>query len=139
MSVRRHGSSQGATLVEVLLVVVVVAVLIGISVPRYKTVKEKAQMLALKADLAELREAQEGFYAEHRRYATDVKELNYTPKNHAVIAISSRDPITGWRAVAVHPLLTGSCFLSSGSETEPGGSTGVECDSFGFANASVEK
>jgi Tfp pilus assembly protein PilE len=126
-------------LVELLLVVVVVAVLIGISVPRYKTVRERAQILALKADLADLRVAQEAFYAEHRRYATDIKELSYEPKNHAVVAITSRDPVTGWRAVAVHPLLTGSCFLSSGSESEPGGSTGVECDSFGFASAGIEK
>ena len=136
----RRFTRRGATLVEVILVLMVVAVLIGISVPRYRTAKEKAQMVALKADLADLRTAQEAYYAEHRRYASDVQELNYTPKDGVVIAFSSSSNFaTGWRAVAIHPLMTGSCFLSSGTDTDPGGSTGVECDSFSFANSSIQK
>jgi general secretion pathway protein G len=139
MSVHRRSPSRGATLVEVLLVLIVVAILIGLSVPRYKSARERAQYASLKADLADLRTAQEAYYAEHRRYATDIEDLHYTSKNGAVIALSSNDPATSWRAVAIHPTLSGSCFVSAGMEGEPGASSGVECDSYSYTNSSIEK
>ena len=52
-----------------------VGVLAGIGVPRIRSMKERSYQATLRSDLGALRTAQEAYYAENLRYATDVSAL----------------------------------------------------------------
>ena len=134
---------RGFSLLEIVLVLLIIVVLLALSVPGYRSVKDRAQMAALREELLQLRSAQEAFYAEHRSYATTLSELNFQTDSTLVIDLTSNDPRTGWTATVTSPLLnggSGSCFLSSGSDNGTGSSSsGVECNSFVLSGAGQQR
>jgi prepilin-type N-terminal cleavage/methylation domain-containing protein len=132
---------RGATLLELLLVLAVVAVLVALSVPRFEAMRRRALGASFRADLVALRDAQEGFFAEHRRYATTLSELGFQPATPGVrIDLSAADPAVGWQAQASAPYSpqSGSCMLTGGIEGATGGS-GVQCNSYVFGTAAKER
>lgn len=133
-SSRRPTSRRGVTLLEVLIVLVIVSVLVAIAVPRYQAMKDRALSASLRADLVALRGAQEGYFAEHRRYATSLVELGFQPTTPgAHIELTTSNPLMGWKASASAPYApqSGSCFLNGGVDGDGGsGGSGVQCNSF---------
>jgi len=71
-------SQRGVTLVELMVVVVIVAVLASISVPAYRSYLLRAQRSDGKTELLRINAAQEKFFLQAKRYATDA-ELDQTP------------------------------------------------------------
>jgi prepilin-type N-terminal cleavage/methylation domain-containing protein len=112
---RRH-NRRGFTLIELLTVMVVIGLLATVGVPRIRTMKERSYQATLRNDLGTLRTAQEAYYAEHMRYATDVSALDYRMTSHVSITIESSDPLTGWKASARHTWLSTPCTTAAGSE-----------------------
>ena len=92
---------HGFTFIELLTVMVVMGVLAGIGVPRIRSMKERSYQATLRSDLGTLRTAEEAYYAENLRYATDLRVLDFRPSSNVEIILVSTDPIKGWSALLV--------------------------------------
>jgi prepilin-type N-terminal cleavage/methylation domain-containing protein len=64
---RRPGRT-GFTLIELLIVVAVIGLLATVAILRTQTTKDRAKLTAIKADLRNFMAAEEGYYADRRRY-----------------------------------------------------------------------
>jgi prepilin-type N-terminal cleavage/methylation domain-containing protein len=112
----RRSNRPGFTFIEVLIVMVVMGVLAGIGVPRIRNMKERSYQATLRSDLGALRTAQEAFYAENLRYATDVSSLELRLSTNVSVDIESTDPLKGWRASARHAWLATPCTTAAGPD-----------------------
>jgi type IV pilus assembly protein PilE len=86
---------HGVTLVELLIVIVVVAILASIAVPSYRNYVLRAQRTDAMSALLRVAAAQEKFYLQNNRYATDA-ELDDAPPAGLGIAGTER----GWYDLA---------------------------------------
>ncbi|MCC6931085.1 MAG: prepilin-type N-terminal cleavage/methylation domain-containing protein [Gemmatimonadaceae bacterium] len=122
---------SGFTFVEILVAMAVFGVLSAIAVPKYRQMREKAYVGALKADLAELRIAQEGFWAENHSYTTDTTQLDWRSTSDVRVDISVSDPYAGFDATARHLSMAGiQCSMSVGRVTAAGTPSGdITCGS----------
>lgn len=117
----RQPGRVGFTFVELLVAMAVFGSLTAIAVPRYRKVKERAYSGAMRSDLAELRIAQEGFWAENQSYTTDTTQLDWRPTSDVHVSIVTPDPVSGYDATAQHAKLPGLvCFTSVGRVTSAG-------------------
>jgi prepilin-type N-terminal cleavage/methylation domain-containing protein len=99
----RHKS--GFTIIELLIVVVVIAILTAIAVPKFQQVKGRARAATMRADLRNLATAQENYLSLNLVYANNVSLLaDYTSSEGVVVTISSGGTGGGWSATATHPL-----------------------------------
>jgi Tfp pilus assembly protein PilE len=95
----------------------VFAILTAIAVPRFRNLKEKAYLATLKADLGELRIAEESYWAENHLYSTDATLLDWRPTSSVTVLISTTNPNTGFQATASHSMLSGmDCKTFVGAE-----------------------
>ena len=112
----RRFNRPGFTFIELLLVMVVMGVLAGIGIPRIRNMKERSYQAMLRSDLGALRTAQEAYYAENMRYATDISALEFRLSTNVSIDIQSADPLKGWRASARHLWLATPCTTAAGAD-----------------------
>ena len=94
---------SGFTLIELLIVVVVIAILTGIAMPRLQQTKGRARSAALRADLRNLATAQEQYLGDNHVYAANVAVLPYTSSEGVVVTIVEGGSGTGWSATTTHP------------------------------------
>jgi prepilin-type N-terminal cleavage/methylation domain-containing protein len=125
----QRSNRRGFTFIELLIVMVVMSVLAGIGVPRIRSMKERSYQAMLRSDLGALRTAQEAYYAENLRYATDISALEFRLSTNVSIAIESTDPLKGWRAEARHLWLATPCTTAAGADA-----IGVEAGSIVCSN-----
>jgi prepilin-type N-terminal cleavage/methylation domain-containing protein len=105
---------RGFTLIELLIVVVIIAILAAIAIPKFASTKGKAEATALREDLRNLATAQEAYFYDYAVYATGTPLLSYSPSPGVTVTISTADA-TGWSAVATHPAATpGTCAVFYG-------------------------
>lgn len=71
----RLRKTRGFTLIELMVVMTVIALLVGIAVPRYFDSVDHAKEATLKQDLSVMREAIDKFYGDNARYPTTLDEL----------------------------------------------------------------
>jgi prepilin-type N-terminal cleavage/methylation domain-containing protein len=112
----RRSNRPGFTFIELLIVMVVMGVLAGIGIPRIRNMKERSYQAMLRSDLGALRTAQEAYYAENLRYATDISALEFRLSTNVSIDIQSADPLKGWRASARHTWLATPCTTAAGPD-----------------------
>jgi type II secretion system protein G len=62
---------HGFTLIELLIVVVIIGILAAIAIPKFANTKGKAYIAAMKSDLRNLVTAEEAYFADSSKYATD--------------------------------------------------------------------
>ena len=103
-------------MIELLCVMLVIGVLAGIGIPRIRNMKERSYQAMLRSDLGALRTAQEAYYAENMRYATDISALEFRLSTNVSIDIQSADPLKGWRASARHLWLATPCTTAAGAD-----------------------
>lgn len=128
----RRPIRPGFTFIEILVVMVVMGVLAGIGVPRIRNMKQRAYQATLRSDLGALRTAEEAYFAENQRYATDVTLLDFRRSTNVAITIESEDPMRGWKASAKHVWLDTPCTTASGADA-----VGVESGSIVCANLAL--
>jgi type IV pilus assembly protein PilE len=74
---RRH-SNSGFTLIELMIVIVIVAVLLGIALPSYRNQVIRGHRAAAKAELLEVANRQEQYLLSNRIYAIGLSTISYT-------------------------------------------------------------
>ena len=128
----RRVNRPGFTFIELLTVMIVIGALAGIGVPRIRTMKERSYQATLRSDLGALRTAQEAYYAENQRYATEVTSLEVRLSSHVSVTIESSDPLRGWKAAARHMWLNTPCTTAAGIDA-----VGVESGAIICSNVSA--
>jgi type IV pilus assembly protein PilE len=93
---RAHKKS-GATLVELMIVIVLAAILASIAVPNYRGYVLRSHRLEAKTSLLNLAAAQETFYLQNNTYATN-SQLATAPPHGLGLSVTSEN---GWYTVAI--------------------------------------
>ena len=94
---------RGFTLIELLIVVLVMGLLAAIAIPKFGSVKSKANYATMKTALKNLGQAEESYFADHGRYTADLDSLNFVPSPEMTLTVVEAT-ITGWSATITHPL-----------------------------------
>ena len=111
---------KGFTIVELLTVMLLIGALSSMAVPRFREYKTRALIATMQSDLGNLKIAQESYWAEHLRYATDTSSLELRISHNVAISITSRDVSGGYIATATHPNVPGQqCQTAMGREAAP--------------------
>ena len=119
---------KGFTIVELLTVMLLISALSAMAVPRFREYKARALVATMQSDLGNLKIAQESYWAEHLRYATDTASLELRISTNVAIAITSKDVVGGYTAVARHSNApTTQCQMSMGPEAAPREPGAVTC------------
>lgn len=127
-------SRSGFTLIELLLVVVIIAILSAIAIPKFSSTKEQAYVSKMIGDLRNLATAQEAYVSDNLVYYSGVvpsANLVYGPSPGVVIVINEATA-AGWAATASYPTHSSrTCALFSGVATPPPPATvegGIACN-----------
>ena len=110
------------------MVLLVVGILASMAIVRYRAMKERAYVAAMKNDLGQLRIAEEAFWAENQVYTLDQTLLDFVPSSDVTLTITSSDPYAGFEAQAVHagnPALICQMYVGRAVGSTPSGQ--VEC------------
>jgi len=92
----------GFTLIEVMVVVVILAILAAMAIPRFKNTKGKGHSAALRTDLRNLATAEESFFYSNAHYSTALDSLNFRGSPGVIITIPEATN-QGWGASVTHP------------------------------------
>jgi prepilin-type N-terminal cleavage/methylation domain-containing protein len=107
---QQNTNRKGFTLIELLIVVVIIGILAAIAIPKFSSTKEKAYVATMKADLKNLVNVEEAFYADSNKYATGASltgKYAYTTSQGNVMAAGDIDgAATGWSAQVTNPAVT---------------------------------
>ncbi|MDB5912854.1 MAG: gspG [Ramlibacter sp.] len=68
-------TTRGFTLIELLVVLAIIALLLGVAVPRYLSGVERSREAVLQQDLAVLRDTLDKYYGDKGRYPDSLEEL----------------------------------------------------------------
>jgi len=127
-------SRSGFTLIELLIVVVIIAILSAIAIPKFSSTKEQAYVSKMIGDLRNLATAQEAYVSDNLVYYAGVvpsANLVYGPSPGVVIVINEATA-AGWAATASYPTHSSrTCALFSGVATPPSPATvegGIACN-----------
>lgn len=130
-----RAQSRGVTLVELIIVMIVIAVLAAIAVPSYRQYVLRSHRVEAKTALLNLAVAQEKFYLQNNRYATDGERADAPPDGLGFpdstekgwytlsIEVDDEDSPQAWTATAT----------AAGSQ-----SADSDCASFSLTSAGVK-
>jgi type IV pilus assembly protein PilA len=127
---QQNKNKKGFTLIELLIVVVIIGILAAIAIPKFANTKEKAFIASEKADLKNLVNIQESFFADSGRYAnlTDLQaipEFNWNVSGtNSVTGVAGDN--TGWSAELTNPGVVNlssqkNCYIYSGGGSPTAG------------------
>jgi prepilin-type N-terminal cleavage/methylation domain-containing protein len=117
---------RGFTLIEMVSVLIVLAVLTAIALPRLTRTKDQAILASMKSDLHNLATAEEDFFLGHQTYASGVgpitgTEASFVPSSGNELTLSSVTA-TGWAAEVTNTALIGAvhrCGIYLGTAVAP--------------------
>jgi len=120
---------KGFTLIELLIVVVIIGILAAIAIPKFANTKSKAYIAAMKSDLRNLVTAEESYFSDSAKYASDtLKGMKFKPSTGVSMPVIT---VNGgsWVATNTHTQLgtfqcgigvnTTNPVLSSAGDGEP--------------------
>lgn len=109
--------TSGFSLIELLIVMIVLAVLAGIVIPRFLSTKDRAFVATLRSDLRNLTAAQAAYFDDNRAYSGSLDALarHFTPSDNVTIEIDSATT-SGWGATATHPSAGPICTVAVSDE-----------------------
>jgi prepilin-type N-terminal cleavage/methylation domain-containing protein len=117
---------KGFTLIELLIVVVIIGILAAIAIPKFANTKEKAYLASMKADLRNLVNAQESYFADWTTYAAN-GDANLLFNQSAGVTITvTGNAGDGWDATADHTGTVKNCGIAVGTGTNAYKATAAE-------------
>jgi Tfp pilus assembly protein PilE len=126
----REARRTGLTNVELIIAIVLIGVVMAIAIPAIARSTARGNVAPVKADLANLVKAQEGYFYQHSSYAADPAALGVTLSPGVTATIVEATP-TGWSATAAHPTpvpVTCALFYGSAKPVAPATEAGqVAC------------
>ena len=109
---------KGFTLIELLIVVVIIGILAAIAIPKFANTKNKAYVTAMKSDLRNLVTAEEAYFSDSTKYASQTSLLKYqnsTGVTTPTVAVGSGY----WTATVTHTQLAGATCGIGVNTTNP--------------------
>ena len=92
----------GFTLIEIMIVTVIIGILALIAIPRVGSVKERAIVASMMAELRNLQLAQEAFYAKDLEFAASIAELTEFEQSADITTTFQTNNRVGWTAQTAH-------------------------------------
>ena len=125
----RKSEASGFTVIELLIVVVIIAILAAITIPKAASIRTKAHIATVTAELKNLATLQEIYMGEQQEYAPNIATLGMTVSPAVTISVDQATD-TGWAATATHTGLDGRfCSIyygnSSPTNVDPAASPGL--------------
>ncbi len=103
MTQRRPTHESGFTLIELLAVMLIIGILAAIAIPNFNSAREDAYVSTMKADLHQLRYAQELYFVEpDGQYASTLAELGSSFQASANVTVTLSGGGNDWSATASH-------------------------------------
>jgi len=96
-----NGRRAGFTLIELLIVVVIIGILATIAIPKFTSVRDRAFLATVKADLRNLANLQDVYYNSNYSYSKNPTDLVFTASEGVVVTIPEATQ-GGWSATAYH-------------------------------------
>ena len=103
----------GFTLIELLTVVVIIALVASIAIPKLTNLKTRAQVAAIKSDLRNLVTIQESYFAQNLKYATDLGNAYTVSAGNPMPTITLTGD--GWTAMLTNVSVGQTCAVFMGS------------------------
>jgi type IV pilus assembly protein PilA len=101
---------------------VIIGILAAIAIPKFANTKEKAYVASMKADLKNLVNAQEAYFADNNTYSSDKAALKASESPGNTITIGAATA-TGWSATVLNPAVktagTKTCGIYAGDAAAP--------------------
>jgi prepilin-type N-terminal cleavage/methylation domain-containing protein len=114
----RNPIKAGFTLIELLIVVVIIGLLASIAIPKFQSVRERAYMASLRADLHNLATQQDIYYNDSYSYSPSISDLEFNQSEGVTITFGEAHNL-GWSASAAHAALAlESCAIYHGSAAQ---------------------
>ena len=88
MSEVRWRSVGGFTLIELMIVIVIVAVLMGVALPAYQNQVPRGHRAAAKGEMLEIANRQQQYLLAMRSYTADPNDFSYTPPADVAVRYS---------------------------------------------------
>lgn len=70
---------KGLTLIELVIVLLITAILIGIGIPTYQYFLKKAKVVEAQLALSEVLKLERIYFSEHDRYSNSLSEIGFSP------------------------------------------------------------
>ncbi|MCX5679068.1 MAG: type II secretion system protein [Candidatus Omnitrophica bacterium] len=87
----RLRSSKGFTILELLIVIAVIAILVGIALPRFKGMKDEGNYAKAKGELRSLQTAAESYRIHHSGYPADLASATLNAASPQILAAAPKD------------------------------------------------
>lgn len=111
--VTARNRESGFTLVELMVVVVIIALLAVVALPRFARTRDKAYRSQMQTALRTLVTTQEGYFDDYLAYANNISNLNYNVTPMVTLQIVQTAG-NGWSAKATHQMTTSECMVYVG-------------------------
>lgn len=111
---RRSRALRGFSLIELLVVLLVVGVLVGLAIPRYRAYKRRYYVTTMVTDLRNLATTEEAYWNLTGTYSTDLRQIRYSSSSGVSISMVSADTL-GWAAKAYYAGDSAICAIYYGN------------------------
>lgn len=109
-----RNTAGGFSLIELLVVLVVIGILVGLAIPRYREYKRRFYLTTMVADLRNLATTEESFWNISGTYSMDLQQIQYNASPQVSINMVSADTL-GWAAKASYVGDTAICAIYYGN------------------------
>lgn len=107
-------AAGGFSLIELLVVLVVIGILVGLAIPRYRDYKRRFYLTTMVADLRNLATTEAAFWNISGTYSMNLQQIQYSASPQVSISIVSADTL-GWAAKASYAGDSATCAIYFGN------------------------